>query len=124
MRPAVGIRLRVVLAQVIATGVCAALAAPFGHTQMVSALAGAGIALLLGLLFMGGVLGGAVTDRPGAIALRVLAAEVAKLVLAVLLFAAVFAGLDEVRPLALIGAFLGVYLVPALVMGRSKGAFG
>lgn len=106
---------RVVLAQLAASFLIALAVLAFGSRYGVSALAGGTTAALGNALFAIVVFGRYRAQQPGQLVARFYGAELAKLIIIALCFTAAMLWLKPISILALLGTFLAVSLVPALV---------
>lgn len=87
-------------------------------SALASALAGASACLLANWYFALRVFQRYRAQEPGRLLARIYGAELTKIVIALAVFGLAFAILDNLRPLAMFGAYLAVQIVPALLAQR------
>lgn len=109
---------RLLLWQVLVAMAVILAAFSFGLDAMRSAAAGAGACLLANWYFAYRVFHRYQAREPGRLLARIYGAELAKITIALAVFGLAFALLDDLRPLALFGAYLLVQFVPALLAQR------
>jgi ATP synthase protein I len=112
---------RVLIAQLALTLALTAAAAPFGAQIALSALIGAGTCLLASAVFAFWVFRRYRAQRPDALVIRFYGAEVAKLAVALGLFALAFATVGGLNLPVLLAAYFVVQVLPA-VFAPSWGA--
>ncbi|MEA3638714.1 MAG: ATP synthase subunit I [Lamprobacter sp.] len=104
--------------QVVVTVVVVLVAFWFGLDALYSAAVGAGACLLSNWYFAYRVFQRYQAREPGQLLARIYGAEFAKIAIALAVFGLAFALLDQLRPLALFGAYLAVQWVPAVLAQR------
>jgi ATP synthase protein I len=110
---------RVLRAQLAIALILPSLAWPFGASIALSVLIGAGVCLVANLAFAYWVLRGGHTSDAKVLGPRLYGAEIAKLGLILALFAAAFATIEWLNPLALVAAYFAAQVLPALLASRS-----
>jgi ATP synthase protein I len=106
--------------QLLATLLVAAALLPLGRAPALSALLGGGIAGAGNLLAIALVFRRYRAAAPGGLAVRMMGAEMARLLLVAVGFGAVFARLAEPSILPLFGTFLLVHLLPVWWLHRAS----
>lgn len=109
---------RLLVWQTIVAVIVVSVAFSFGLDAMRSAAVGAGACLLANWYFAYRVFQRYEAREPGRLLARIYGAELAKIALALAVFGLAFALLDDLRPLALFGAYLAVQIVPAVLAKR------
>ena len=109
---------RILVAQAIATLVVALVGLIFGPREGLFALIGGVTALVANALFAYWVFGPYSAAEPGRLAGRMIGGEVMKLGFVVVAFVSTFVLMDAIKPLALIGAFLTVQVLPPLLANK------
>ena len=109
---------RLLIWQSVVAAVVVFAVLPFGLDAMFSAAVGAGACLLANWYFAHLVFQRYQAREPGRLLARIYRAEFAKIAIALAIFGLAFALLDNLRPLALFGAYLAVQLMPAVLAQR------
>ncbi len=109
---------RLLVWQAVVAAVVIFAAFVFGLDAMRSAAAGAGACLLANWYFAYRVFQRYQAREPGHLLARIYGAELAKIAIVLAVFGLAFALLDDLKPLALFGAYLAVQLVPAVLAQR------
>ena len=95
-----------------------AVATPFGRSALLSASIGAGVCLLANGVFAFWVFRKYRAQEAGALVMRMYSAEIAKIAMILILFAAAFALVDGLNLPALLGAYLAVQVLSPLFADR------
>lgn len=95
-----------------------AVATPFGWSALLSASIGAGVCLLANGVFAFWVFRKYRAQEAGALVMRMYSAEIAKIAMILILFAAAFALIDGLNLPALLGAYLAVQVLSPLFADR------
>ena len=104
-----------VRAQVAATLILSLILLFLGWVAAYSALAGGAIATIANAFFAKRVFTDYRAQKPGKLLAQIYGAEISKLVLVAILFAAVIVWLKPLNVLALFGVFLFVHLIPFFI---------
>lgn len=112
---------RILLTQAAATLLLAAAATAYSLAAGMSALLGGLIATVANALFAVAVFGRYEAQEPGRLVARFYGAELLKLLVTALAFAAAFVWLEQLNVVALLGAFLLVQVLPPLLANRVAG---
>ena len=97
---------------------CQVLALPFGIAVTISVAIGAGACITANWLHAWWVFRDYRASRPGAVAGRMYAGEIIKIVVVLLIFGFAFASIDELNLPALLLTYFAVQVVPALLASR------
>ena len=109
---------RILVAQAVATLICTLIGLIFGLRTGLFALLGGAIATLGNALFAYWVFGRYRAAQPGKLVSQFYGGELIKLAFVAAAFAATILWLDELRPVALFGAFFAVQVLPPLLANR------
>lgn len=109
---------RLLIWQAVVATVVVLAAFLFGLDAMRSAAVGAGACLIANWYFAYRVFQRYQARKPGLLLARIYWAELVKIAIALAGFGLAFALLNNVKPLALFGAYLAVQLVPAVLAQR------
>jgi ATP synthase protein I len=102
-------------AQLVTALIAAVVAIPFGASAALSALIGGGVCLAANAFAAAWVFRRYRAQEPGLLVMRLYSAEVAKIALALGLFAAASATIEGLNVLVLLGAYLATQVVPAFL---------
>jgi ATP synthase protein I len=109
---------RLLLWQAIIAAIAVGIALPFGVDAAISALVGASACLVANWYFAARVFRRYDAREPGRLLASIYGAELVKIVIALAIFGLAFALVDDLKPLALFGAYLAVQIVPAVFAQR------
>jgi ATP synthase protein I len=109
---------RVLLIQVVLTVLISLAGLTLGREVAASALIGGGTATVANGFFAFWVFGRYRASRPGQLAMSFYGGEIAKLLVASLLFVAAFLWVEALNPVALLVAYLVVQVVSSLLAAR------
>ena len=110
---------RVLWTQLIVGLIAIAVALPFGAPAALSALIGAAVCLLANMVFAFWVFRKYRAQEAGMLVMRMYGAEIAKIVLILVLFAVAFATIEGLNLPALLGAYFAVQVLSPLFAARS-----
>ena len=119
MQPSHALPVKRLLRAQFYTGLAAiAVAAPFGWSALLAASIGVGVCLLANGVFAFWVFRKYRAQEAGALVMRMYSAEIAKIAMILILFAAAFALVDGLNLPALLGAYLAVQVLSPLFADR------
>jgi ATP synthase protein I len=111
---------QVILLQTLTTIATGAAASLFDHALALSTVVGAGTGTLANAFFAFWIFRRYWAQAPGALVLRFYWAELAKITIALASFTAAYLSIDELRPTALLGAYLFVQVFPPMLACRGN----